>query len=211
MDLYRKVFFAVSAGVTLSLLLSMSAVAQGPTELSTATPTTTAEAPASPDAPTPQKAGPAASDDDRWHFVIAPYLWFPGLSGSVGARGHDASVHKSATDILGRFDFGIMGAVEARKNRWVFPVDYMWVRLGDNKSVPYTDAGATSIDVHVTESIFTPKFGYRMADTERWKFDVLAGIRYGYLSTDLSFQPVSYHGGISRSESWVDGLFGFKL
>ena len=209
MDLYRKVFFAVSAGVTLSLLLSMSAVAQGPTELSTATPTTTAEAPASPDAPTPQKAGPAASDDDRWHFIIAPYLWFPGLSGTVGARGHDASVHVSASDVLSNFNFGLMGAVQASKDRLVFPVDFMWVRLDDDKGLPSTDLDQRSVKVYVTESILTPKFGYRVVDTDMWKIDALVGIRYWHLGENLTLHPSGFYQ--SRSANWVDGLFGSKI
>jgi hypothetical protein len=203
MNSCHKVFFLASAGILLSLSLSMSAVAQGPADLTVQDQTTTA--------PAQQKAATAdPADDDRWHFVIAPYLWFPGISGTAGARGHNASVHTSATNLLGYFNFGIMGTVEARKNRWVFPLDFMWMRLGDNKSLPETDLGATSINVKVTESIFTPKFGYRMADTERWKFDVLAGIRYWYLGESLSFQPVGFLGGISRSQGWVDGLFGMR-
>ena len=202
MSSYRKVHFAVLAIVTLSLLLGMPVIAEEPAELTAQNQATTAPDP-------PQKA--ATSDDDRWHFTIAPYLWFPGLSGNVGAFGHVASVHASATDVLGHFKFGLMGAFEARKNRWVLPIDYMWVRLGDNKSVPLTDLGATSIDVTLNESIFTPKFGYRIVDTERWKVDALAGIRYWYFSENLHFQPVGFLGGISRSQSWVDGLGGARI
>jgi hypothetical protein len=28
-----------------------------------------------------------------WHFGISPYLWFAGVQGTVGALGHEASVH----------------------------------------------------------------------------------------------------------------------
>jgi len=202
MNSYHKVCFAILSGIFLSLLLSISAVAQGPAANLTVADQT-------PTAPSSQKV--ATTDDDRWHFVIAPYLWFPGLSGNVGAFGHIASVHASATDVLGYFKFGIMGAVEARKNRFVMPIDYMWVRLGDNKSLPLTDLGATSLNVKLNESIFTPKFGYRVVDTERWKVDLLAGIRYWYFSENLNFQPVSFLGGISRSQGWVDGLGGSKI
>ena len=59
MNSYRKVFFAVSAGVALSLLLSMSAVAQGPAELTAATPATTSDA--LPPAPEPQTSAAANS------------------------------------------------------------------------------------------------------------------------------------------------------
>src|SRR5271165_4153493 len=128
MNSCRKTCFAVLVLLTFVLLFCMPAIAgePEPADLTVEGQTT--------NAPAPQKADP--SDDDRWHFEITPYLWFPGLSGTVGTRGHNASVHVSATDILGYFDFGLAGTVEARKNRWLFPMDVMWIRLGDNKSLP---------------------------------------------------------------------------
>jgi len=201
MNSCRKTCFAVLAVVTFGLLFCTPAIGGEPADLTVEDQTPTA--PSSPKA--------ASTDDDRWHFTVTPYLWFPGISGNAGVLGHVASVHASATDILGYFNIGILGSVEARKNRWVFPEDFIWMRLGDNKSLPLTDLGATSINAKITESILTPKFGYRMVDTERWKVDVLAGIRYWYLSQDFSFQPVSYLGGISRSQSWVDGLGGARI
>src|SRR3974377_975434 len=123
MNLYRKVCLAVLVGTTLSLMFGMSAfAADGPADLPVLDQATSAPAP-------PQAA---TADDDKWHFVIAPYLWFPGISGDVGAFGHNASVHASATDILGYFNIGLMGADEARRNRLLVPVDFMWVRVGDN-------------------------------------------------------------------------------
>jgi hypothetical protein len=200
----RKALFAVLVVAMFGLLFCMPAIAGEPApaaDLTADGQSTTA--------PAPQTADPG--DDDRWHWEITPYLWFPGLSGTVGTRGHNASVHVSATDLLGYFNFGLMGTVEARKNRWLVPLDVLWIRLGDNKSLPFTDPGAESADIHLTETIFTPKFGYRMADTDHWKFDVLAGIRYWYFGESFQFQPRSYHGGFSPNQSWVDGLFGFNL
>ena len=157
--------------------------------------------------PAPQQ--PAASDDNSWHFIIAPYLWFPGISGTVGALGHDASVHVSASDVLSYFNFGLMGAVEARKDRLVFPVDFMWVRLDDDKGFPYTDLTDRSVKVYVTESILTPKFGYRVVDGERFKVDALVGIRYWHLGENLTLHPSGFYQ--SQSANWVDGLFGSKI
>ena len=201
MNSYRKACFAVLAGITLSLLFCMSAVAQGPTDLTVQEQTTTAPAP-----PPPQAA---TTDDDKWHFVIAPYLWFPGISGDVGALGHNASVHVSATDILGYFNFGILGAVEARRNRLIVPVDYIYMRLGDNKSRPETDLDQRSINVKVTESILTPKVGYRFADTERWKADALFGLRYWHLGENLTLNPSGR--AFSPSVNWVDYNIGIRV
>ena len=35
---------------------------------------------------------PSVADDPNWHFTSLSYLWFPGMSGTVGAKGYDKSV-----------------------------------------------------------------------------------------------------------------------
>ena len=199
MNCYPKVWFGVPAVVALSLLLCLPALGQERADLSNQDMTTTD--------PGPQKTG--GTDDDSWHFTIAPYLWFPGIHGTVGALGHDASIHVSGSDVLSYFNFGLMGAFQARKNRFVLPIDFMWVRLRDEKGIPENDLSQTSIKAHLTETFFTPKFGYRIVDTERWKIDALAGIRYWYLGQNFTFEPSGV--GRSASANWVDGLGGAKI
>jgi len=203
MDSHCKGPFSVLIVTLLSVLFCIPAGAEEAADLSAQNQATTAPAPD----PAPQSA--PTSDDDKWHFVIAPYLWFPGISGNVGALGHDASVHASPTDVLGYFNFGIMGAVEARRNRLIVPVDFMWVRLGDNKSVPETDLDQTSLNVKVTESVLTPKVGFRFADTERWKADALFGIRYWHLGQNITLNPSGL--GVSPSANWVDFNLGMRV
>jgi hypothetical protein len=61
-------------------------------------------------------AAPAQTDrpdpaDSGWHVDVAPYLWFPGINGTVGALGHQAGVSVTARNVLSYFDFGLMGAI----------------------------------------------------------------------------------------------------
>ena len=163
MNSCRKVFFAVSAGVTLSLLLSMSAVAQGPAALTAATPATTSDALAP--APEPQTSA-AGSADDGWRGAVSIYGWFPGLHGTVGALGHDAGIRVPFSDLFHTLKGIIPIAVEADKGRFVMPVDFLWMKLGDDKGIPFNDLNQTSVNIHLTESILTPKIGYRLVDGE---------------------------------------------
>ena len=206
MNSYRKLFFAVSAGVALSLLLSMPVVAQGPAEVTAATPATTSDA--LPPAPEPQTSA-AASADDGWRFGVSIYGWFPGVHGTVGALGHNASIHVPFSDVFHTLKGIIPIAVEADKGRFVMPVDFLWMKLGDNNGIPINDFGQTSINTHLTESIFTPKVGYRLYDGEHLKVDALGGIRYWYLGLNNTLEP----SGLSRSRSanWVDGLGGARF
>ncbi len=63
---------------------------------------------------------------DTWQFRSLSYLWFPGMSGTVGARGYDTSASVSPSDILKNLNIGIMGSFEPSYNRWAFPFDYVW-------------------------------------------------------------------------------------
>jgi hypothetical protein len=72
------------------------------------------------------------------------------------------------------FNIGVMGAVEPRYNRIVMPVDFMWMKLSDDRGLPF-DEGATSVKAKMTETLLTPKIGYRFADTKRVKVDALFG------------------------------------
>ena len=98
---------------------------------------------------------PASPTADKWQFVSLSYLWFPGLSGTVGARGYDARASVSPSDVLKNFNFGIMGSFEPSYNRWSLPFDFVWAKLSDKKALlnfPGYSAKAT-----VKEGFLTPK------------------------------------------------------
>jgi hypothetical protein len=152
------------------------------------------------------------TSDDAWHAGVSPYLWFAGAHGTLGALGHQASFHASAGDLLSHVDIGLMGAVELRHKRLVVPIDFMWMKLSDNKGIPIGEAiGVNSVEVRATQSIFTPKFGFRFIDGKRVKVDALFGIRYWHLSNNLKLEPNPIGNGFSASANWVDGLGGAKI
>ena len=200
---------------TLTLLSCSSIFAQGPT-VADAT-TAPAAPPAIPDAPAPtpyQGPGPVSqyptgSGAGDWRIGITVYGWFPGLHGTVGARGYNASIHVPFDDIFHTLKGIVPIAVEADKGRFVMPVDFLWMKLGVDNGIPINDFSQTSIRTDLTESIFTPKVGFRLLDSDHLKFDALGGIRYWYLSLDNSLEPSGL--GTSRSVQWVDGLGGGRF
>jgi hypothetical protein len=166
------------------------------------------------ESPTPKSADAPQSNetstDEGWHVGITPYLWFAGVHGTSGALGHDASVHASFSDIFKYFNIGAMGVVEARYNRVLMPLDFMWMKLSDDKAIPVTDV-AESVKAKMTETMLTPKIGYRVADGKKVKVDALFGIRYWHLSTSLNLQPTQIAGSFSQSASWVDAVAGGRI
>jgi len=151
-----------------------------------------------------------AATNDGWHFAVSPYMWFAGIHGNVGVLGHEASVHADFSDIFNYLNIGAMGVFDARYKRVILPVDFLWMKLSDDRSLPVNDI-AQSIKAKMTETMLSPKIGYRIADGKRVKVDALFGIRYWHVSTDFTLEPVQIAGGISQSKNWVDAVAGGRI
>src|SRR5271166_448633 len=221
MNLRRKVCVSALATIVLSLITCISASSQGPADLSASTPATAnAQGPADPSVSTPATADPLpanpvpqfgsnANAGDSWRGAISIYGWFPGVHGTVGVLGHDAGIHVPFSDLFHYLKGIIPIAVELDKGRLVIPVDFLWMRLGDDRGLPFNDLTQTSVNIHLTQSILTPKIGYRLYDGDHFKIDALAGIRYWYVGQTLTLEPSGI--GNSRSANWVDGLGGARF
>jgi hypothetical protein len=165
--------------------------------------------PVVPDAVSPLPDPPQPSDQG-WRVSISPYLWLPGLHGTIGALGHDASVHASFGDIFSNFSFALMGALEPRYNRIVMPLDFMWIKLSNDKALPF-DVGATSVKVKVNLDVLSQKIGYRVIDVEKFKVDAVAGFRYWHVGNTLNIQSSRNNPEFYASADWVDGVGGAKI
>lgn len=152
----------------------------------------------------------ATATDEGWHFAMTPYLWFAGLHGEAGIDDHLTSVHASVGDLLSHVKIGLMAETEARKNRFLISNDLLWMRLGDDKGLPFTDRGILSIKAGVNEFLLTPKVGYRVVDRPKVKVDAQVGVRYWHMAQNLQFQPQLFS-GISRSQNWADVVAGGRI
>jgi outer membrane protein OmpA-like peptidoglycan-associated protein len=176
-----------------------------------------ADAASLPDGPTPMQdqmppvsAYPTGNNASaNWRVGISLYGWFAGLHGTIGAQGHDASIHVPFTSLFDALRFEIPIAVEADKGRFVMPIDFLWMKFRVDNGIPENDFDQTSISTRFTQSILTPKVGYRLIDADHLKFDALGGIRYWYVNVNNSLEPsnLSY----ARSVNWIDGLGGGRL
>ncbi len=152
-------------------------------------------------------ASTASASD--WHLTVSPYLWFPGVHGNIGGpNGGEIGFSASPSDLLSHFRIGLMGVAEPRYKRIVMPLDIMWIRLGDDRSLPNTP-GQGVANLHATEFFLAQKIGYRVIDSERLKIDALAGFRYWYFGENLSFTTNTLN--FSGVQSWVDPLVGGRI
>jgi hypothetical protein len=166
-------------------------------------------------ASTPSSTGAAQPDaqgamDDQWHIGFLPYLWFAGMHGTTGVHGFNTSVHASAGDLLSHFNMGLMAVTDLRKNRFVVPIDMMWIRLSDDHGLPENVVGVSSIDFRAGQFVLSPEGGYRIIDKPILKADALVGFRYWHLGEKLTFSPTLFN-GVSTSENWVDALGGGRI
>jgi hypothetical protein len=173
---------------------------------------------AEPGDPTGQQQGAAAplpeplsGDDGGWHIAVSPYLWLPGVHGTIGAFGKDASFRASAGDLLSHFKFGLLGAAEARRKRILTTLDLMFMRLGDDKAVPFPNLGESTANLTANLFILTPKVGIRLIDAKKLKADFLTGIRFWRFSENLQFTPFVPLLNFSKSQNWVDPLVGGRI
>jgi hypothetical protein len=60
----------------------------------------------------------------------------------------------------------------------VLPLDLMWIRLEDDKALPFPNLMATKAKLTGSELLLTPKIGYRLLNEKRIKIDALTGFRY---------------------------------
>jgi outer membrane receptor protein involved in Fe transport len=157
---------------------------------------------------------PAADPGDSWHADLIAYLWLAGAHGTIGIASHDVDFRASPTDLLQHFRFGLMGTVQARRGRYVFINDLVWVRLGatNTTTLPISGQPSLSAEAKAWQFILTPAFGYRFLDGEKIKIDALMlGFRYWHVGSSLQFTPSPFGRTFSKTLNWADPLMGARI
>jgi len=167
----------------------------------------------------PQAQGrPTVAMDGQWHFIVAPYLWLAGISGDVSVKGlPEVPIETSFSDIFENFHFGALAHFEARKDRWGFGTDLMYVDLHAPVASNAPVVGQLGLDVTV-KSLTAEGLGlYRVAIGGRKDnlshLDVLLGVRYYRTSGQLNaiVPNGTEFAGDKKEFGWVDGLVGLRF
>jgi len=160
----------------------------------------------------PATPKPQAVDADKWQFQLTPYIWIAGVSGRAGIGSLITDVDAGITDENVDLNFGFMGTLEARKNRLVILTDLQYSNLGTDRATPRSVLFSTA-SADFKTFVFDPEVGYRVLDNpEKGAFvDVLGGIRYWHLRTDLTFNAGLLSAvTATRSRGWVDAVGGIR-
>ncbi|MGD9507596.1 MAG: hypothetical protein AB7I59_00865 [Geminicoccaceae bacterium] len=167
-------------------------------------------------------AAPAVADEpsapaDRWTVTAAPYLWAARLDGDAKVGGIEADVDVSFQDTLENLRVAGMVLVEARKGRFGFAVNPLFVRTeSDARSGPLEADNTTDIAT-MGASVF-----YRAVD---WEFnrtstgepqtlalEPLVGARLNHLRGEIDTRLDAFgrtaRRQVDESQTWVDPIVG---
>lgn len=160
---------------------------------------------------------PMAADDDRWHFNVAPYLWGASLNGDVRIGRVKQDVDLNFIDVLKQLSFGGMLYAEARKQRYGFFTNMVFVRTKDDSS------GAIDVDVKTDTAQVVLGGFYRIVSWQwgeseegrplRLAVEPLLGARWTYLRAEIQLSGVAAVNlpQADRSESFFDPIFGVRI
>ena len=139
-----------------------------------------------------------ADTADSWDFGLSIYGWFPDISGTtnfpVQPGGGDFTI--GIGDILDNLEFTFQGSFDARKGRWGFVSDVIYMDVGNtNRSVNSGTIGGSqlpweidgTIGFSMQSLIWTNAAYYRVVDESDKTFDILLGARYADVEQTLNW------------------------
>lgn len=153
-----------------------------------------------------------SNGSDKWNFQLAPYAWLAGQKGKVGTlpplppADIDVDFYD---DILGNINGAIMLVGEARKGRYGLVMDVAYTDIEAEESTP--GPFFSTIKSGTKSWIISAAGLYRLVERERAFLDVVGGIRYWSVDSELSLSAgLIGSREISNKEDWVDPLIGLK-
>lgn len=155
--------------------------------------------------------------DDNWQYEVMPYLWATAMNGNVQAgQLPRTSVDMKFSDIVDVLDFGFMTAFEARKGRWGFLFDGMYMKVSDSATASRADIGL-SVDakMQLKQSMVAAAVAYRAIEGNT-PVDVIGGARYNKIDAEAKIDAGLFGGVVgttvkkSGQKHWTDPYIGIR-
>jgi len=183
----------------------------------------------------------AQAPADRWTFSVMPYLWLPNMNGDVrygppATGGATANVSIDAGTLLSDLDFALMVTGEARKGRWSFSTDLIYLDLSSAqstvRSIDFNPGPGpvnlfnTSLDegtqTNVKGKVWTLTGGYALVNEPYATLDMFGGFRNFDVEATTNWQlsatvtgPVGTQtfarsGSVTKSDTLWDAIVGVR-
>lgn len=146
-----------------------------------------------------------AGSPGNWEFAGEIYIWGAEMDSTTpGGTSIDIPFHT----ILDNLEMTFMGVFAARKDKWTFSTDLIYMDLSDRKNftLPGPDVSG-SAKAELTSWIITPTVGYNVLDQGKMRIDVVGGLRYIDIEAKLNLNldgPRPEGFAISAKDSFSD-------
>jgi hypothetical protein len=168
-----------------------------------------------------EELSPIAKVSDEWRFTVTPYLWAPGIKGTLNfSDGLVKTADYNSSNVLSNLKTGGMIAGEAHYGNWGVMGDVVSATLQNTGSVPLViptrrdgTIRATSADkITLQQTILTGAVTYNIANTQDVNLDALLGVRgiYATATLNLALDGTRAKASDSKTTSTVDPIVGFK-
>jgi hypothetical protein len=140
---------------------------------------------------------------------VTPYGWVAATEGDMGVAGRVAPVDISMKDTLEDLELAFMMAVEGGIGRWAFGFDGIYGAFSDGSNLPPAAAPFTDATVDFDQFFSRLHAGYQIVAAENATLTAFAGVRFSYLSNELTLNnPSGPDFSAEKSEFWVDPVIG---
>jgi opacity protein-like surface antigen len=154
----------------------------------------------------------ALADNDDFRFSITPYLWLPSVDNHLDVKGVpvEFGTNTSAFDILGKLDFALLVAGEARAGRFGVYYDFQALKLSDDGNLHRAIGNGYNYSTTIADSTLGLQF--RVIDQPKFSLDALAGARVVYAEASVGINETRLTPKLDGDESkwWVDPIVGVK-
>ena len=152
---------------------------------------------------------PIPKASSEWRFEVTPYLWAPGIKGTLNLdSGIAKSADYSSSNVLGNLKSGGMISAEAHKGQWGVMGDMVSSTLQNSGVIPVQGGTAALGDkVTLQQTVLTGAVTYTVANTKDAYVDGLIGARAIYATATLNVTGV---GTAAKTTSTIDPVVGMK-
>ena len=151
---------------------------------------------------------------DAWRFEVTPYLWAPGIKGTIGLDdGRARSADFTTSNVLGALKSGGMIAAEAHKGNWGVMGDLVSATLQKTGAIPVEGGTATLGDkITLQQTLLTGAATYTVINNKDAYVDALLGVRavYATATLNLNIAGTLDKASVSKTTSTVDPIIGAK-
>jgi hypothetical protein len=124
---------------------------------------------------------------EQWQYDFEIYGWLPNIYVTTASQDH---ITLTLGDLLSNLKWMTMVDFGARKDKWSFNADVIYLHIGDHiqetTGGPFGRPETLDVEVSLKGFISTLSAGYQIAGNDRYQLDIIAGARYLNLELPLT-------------------------